>query len=582
MKTRKFATFALMLVVGVSSLAGAATKDVVEIIPDNALGFLVIDNLAEADAKASKLGGKVGAPPASPLAMFKMFNAGLQGFDDNGTAAAVIVPWNNSTVVDFLPVICLPVTDYDAFLKSVDAEEPIKKIAKVTFFGETSLCAKKGSFALVTAPDGRGVLKAFLKSDKSVADTIGDDAKSIAEQDAAVVFLQPGIEKFFAVAQDGLNEVKQMLEGDPDGELAAQGIDIYVRLFEFMEAEVTQTIVGVQLDDKGAVRVVKHVKFKPDGSIAPLLKKAKPNDVDLLAGLPADPFVMAIGAQTPGELYEPLMDWSADVMKAMPQLYGLKPDQIDAMMKDMTELTTSMGDTSFFLGVGKPGDGIYSNMSVTMKVDDAQKYITEYRKMMQQFAEQADAESAVFGSMKAENVDLGDGVTGVKLVMDTSKFVGATGNDPAVAEMMKAMFGNDGNLAAHIVAVDKETLITSYTSAETTLALAKAVRAGKPGLSADSNVKKTISLLPDGSQCVGLMSVDGTIAFINRILGLVPDVPAEVTIPEFPASPPIGFSMKVSPAGLQGDMVLPAELIEQIGEYVKKIQQMQQIEREGI
>jgi hypothetical protein len=62
------------------------------------------------------------------------------------------------------------------------------------------------------------------------------------------------------------------------------------------------------------------------------------------------------------------------------------------------------------------------------------------------------------------------------------------------------------------------------------------------------------------------------VAFINRMVALMPTSPAPPTLPEFPEAPPLGWAAKASDEGLQTELVVPAELLSAIGKYAVTIQ----------
>ena len=59
-----------------------AADDVLGVIPDGSLGFVLINQLAQTDAKAVELGRRMQLPVPSLLAMLKLSTGALQGLDE--------------------------------------------------------------------------------------------------------------------------------------------------------------------------------------------------------------------------------------------------------------------------------------------------------------------------------------------------------------------------------------------------------------------------------------------------------------------------------------------------------------------
>jgi hypothetical protein len=87
-------------------------------------------------------------------------------------------------------------------------------------------------------------------------------------------------------------------------------------------------------------------------------------------------------------------------------------------------------------------------------------------------------------------------------------------------------------------------------------------------LSGDASVKKTVDMLPAGAQWVGLASPRGTLQFVARMMSqMPPNLP--IAIPEFPETSPIGFAMKLTPAGLETDLAIPTDVLQATAAVIK-------------
>ena len=579
-KTRKATAAALAMLVAIALATRAQANDALKSIPAGAYGFAVVNDLAAADAKVKQLAQRVGAPPASLLMMLKGFTGATKGLDDNGTLTIACFPLEERQGGAPATVAFVPVSDFAAFAEALGVEGETKRITNVTIVGQSCVIAQKGDLAILAPAHDRVAVKLVLREKKGI--DVGDPA-FLAGQDAAVVLLRDGVKKITKLAIDGIAEAKKTIEqvqemqGSGNMMGVAEGLDLYAKLFAFVGKETDYVIVGAKLQNDGSLRVVKRVRFLEGGEAAKLLQKPFPAIQSPFAGLPAQPFVAALDAKISGDTFDAIMDWSMDFVKSHPNLYGIKPEDVDKLTASTKEMMGTVRGVTFLMGVGQRDDPLYQNMLMTMTVEDSAKYIEQYRKMMDEYVKAATEQPAsMFGGMTMEDVTLDGGQSALKLTMDMSRFVEALDPDgkEAVEAMFDKLFGNGGKMSAYIIAADKETVVLGYVSPESAVKTVEAIKAGKTGLGGDDIVKQTTSLLNQKAQCVGVWSVDGTIAFVTRIFGMIPDLQGMTPqIPAFPAAPPIGFSMTASAEGIDGEMVVPAALIDAVGAYVKQLQQ---------
>jgi hypothetical protein len=99
----------------------------------------------------------------------------------------------------------------------------------------------------------------------------------------------------------------------------------------------------------------------------------------------------------------------------------------------------------------------------------------------------------------------------------------------------------------------------------------KSYRAADSGLAGDAEFKKTASLLPPSAQWVGYISPSGTMQFVAQMASAF--APEGLELPEFPASPPVGFSAELTSTHLDAQLVVPLETIDAVKEFVTQIRQ---------
>jgi hypothetical protein len=548
-----------------------AADDVLKLVPDSALGFLAIRNAAEADAKLQQLGKSMELPIPSLLEKFRKESGIREGMDEKGTVALVPLPPSSDRPVPTL-ILLVPVTDYGKFLSQLKHKEPV---AGVTEFesGTDQLCVRQiGGYAALTELQWKAALTETMRLSEKVPEPLATWGATIAENDVTVVILQPGLKLLSAQVQKGIEAMKAaMAAAGEQGKQVAAGLELYAKLFKAVEREVSAVGYGLRLDREGTLRLTKRARFIPSGSWARLAAKVKPAHENLLAGLPAGPYLIAGGGSLAEGAADSIMEFAIGAMKSMRELYGLTDEQIDQMTKLSKDSMKRMRGMSMVMGVGPAGSSVYSRMIVTMRVDDSAAYLTEYEKSMKEYSRvMAGANSSLLPPMEVEKVQL-DGAAALQFTMKIPKMP-AGPQPPQAAKMMEVLFGTDGKLTGWIAAADEHTVVAGYVNKDFVRETISAVKKGAPGLRGDANVSKTAALLPPDASLVAFWSPQGTVEFVGRMVALfTAGQPFEMKIPPFDVTPPIGIAMTSAPGELQGHVVVPAEVFKAVGRYIEKV-----------
>src|SRR5262249_19610948 len=140
-----------------------------EVIPEDALGFAVIKDLSDANARIASLTQKMQLPAPDVLSLVKAFTGVQGGLDEKGGAAIAVQAAEGEGLEAFAPFVIVRVTDCKAFIKSFAPNDPDAAIAQVEAFGMSALVAKKGNFAVFGQAEQKERLEKFLAATKSVA-----------------------------------------------------------------------------------------------------------------------------------------------------------------------------------------------------------------------------------------------------------------------------------------------------------------------------------------------------------------------------------------------------------------------------
>lgn len=559
-----------------------AAEDILKLVPESAAGFVVVNKPADLDARLQALARAIQLPPLSPLALLKQQCKIQEGLDEHGTIGLIVLPPENGGMLP-APILLIPVTDYNKFCKPFELGKANEEgVAEVEIFN-VQLCTRSiGGYAALADASQREVLfKKNLKIAEKPAAALAPWRQWLASKDVAGVILPPGMKAISTKGQEAIRTMQPILaKAGEQGKMAVGVFDVYAKVLQAAEKEVSACGIGLELDKQNVLRLTKRLLLVPDGQCAQLVAEWHAPTQNLLAGLPDEPFVVAGGGSLTDALYEQLMKFSVNMMKGMRDVYGLSEEKLNQMSATWNQMAKGIHAMSFVLGVGPSGAPIYSNSVAVMRVDDSQKYMERYEKSLVQYNQVVEeAHSPMLPSMKVAKSEVG-GIPALQITMKMPQ-------PPTIpqmpesarmsARMMEAMFGPGGELVVWAVAADQHHLVIGYVDKKHVQQTVEAIKQGKPGLESNADVAKTAALLPSDAVLTGYWSPAGTVAFVKHVLPAFATPEANVVgkIPEFPKTPPLGFAVTTGPNEVQSYLVVPTEVLQAIVAYVGKIQAAQ-------
>ena len=565
--TRPVLSIFLGLFVGMAGLLAQAREGVLDAIPPDIVGFAVVHNLTDASRSIDDVVKLVQAPAPDLLSLAKRMHGIEKGLDEQGDLAVVLVSIGAAPKV----VILVPVSNAADFYGALNVKEPATGVEEVQLAGSPALVGRKGDFAALASPTDRDVLEKFLASSTNLA-TDTPLKTWLDANKASIVVTTSGVKQLVARLMDAIRAMQAQIRNVPGVNVnaATEGFDLYLNLLNAAEPEVEQFGLGLRIDAAQTLDLVKRVKFTPDGKWAQWTVNAKPATEYLLAGLPAGPYVAAMGGLIPPGAMEHLMKFSVQMMQKQPQ-YKLTPDQAQRYVELSKGMMSGVHAMRMLFGVPKSGTGLYSNLSVAMTVDDSHRFMQDYEKSIanvRKFAEEA--KDAAIPVSTSQPIKIGE-TDGLEVSIDLSsmsKLTPAGGQDPQ--KMMRLMMGPDEKLKVYVAPADEHTALMVYTSLDRMNEALEFYKSKQPGLSGDAGVTKVAAALPAGSQVVAYVSLREFAKVVGQFAAAIPS-PRAIMIPEFPDSPPFGMAVKVSPAEVEGHLVVTAETLSAIGEVVARI-----------
>ena len=552
---------------------------ILKVIPKNAIAFVVVNNIENADQICTELGEAVQAPIPTLSDTLKKKTGIDTALNKKGDMALVF--YQGEGVPQGAAPVCvlLPVKDYKKFLsKFEDAEKVTDAIQKVTMNNIDVLVAQKGGYAVFAHSSGQEVLEAFLAAKGNVAGEVKPWKPWMNRQAAYVVLTNYGLQKY-------LKEGIEMLEGtiesfenfpstSPQLEQIKKSLRMYVMAMKAIRANAKQFGLGMAKVDKGAIQVSLRCDAKPGSDLAKMTEDSAKLPVNPMSVLPDGSFVLAGGAPLSQKAMAVLIQFSQTMNGSQ---LGLSKEQNDKLTKLSLEAIKPVLGQSFMFGApsAKAGTAL-DNACGVMWVTNADAYLTAYKKQIEAMNEYLKDEEEAPMQMSVEETK----VEGHKALVGKVDFSGFLSN-PQLAQagdILKSFFGEDLKMTVYNVKVSDNMIVTAMGGKDQLSKLIKTATTKAGSLAANEGIKKVNALLPADAQGFGYWSPAGTVEFANWIIA---KLPAELTenmpfekLPEFPTSSPVGMAFRTGSGSLEGTLTLPSDTLSAIAKYIKELQTM--------
>jgi hypothetical protein len=370
----QFVLTAQCLLFGFMSGPALARDGILNAIPADAIGFAVVHNLADTSRSLDDVAKLVQAPAPDVLNLAKRIVGIEKGLDEQGDLAIVVMS------VDPAPkgVVLVPVANFADFFAALQVTEPTTGVVEVQLLGAAKLVARKGDYAAIADSADRNALEHVLAATTNLA-TDTSLAEWLNANKASVVVTSGGIKQLAPKLTAGIRAVQGQMRqmGGEQGQPVTDALDLYVQLFSAMEREVGQFGIGLRIDSAQTIDLVKRIEFAPDGSWAKWAADVKPATEDFLAGLPAGPFIMAMGGVVPPGSMESLMKYSARMMQ-MQSMYKLTPEQAKKYAKLSMGAMSGIKSMQMVVGTSEPGAGFYGNTTAVFSCEDSARLLKGY------------------------------------------------------------------------------------------------------------------------------------------------------------------------------------------------------------
>ena len=223
------------------------------LLPENAVGFVWIRNVEDADKKISAFLQRFDVSLPSPLKFLK-FATGLgAGIDGGGDLLVALLPPEEGSR-GYQPIVLLPVDDYGKLAAAVRGDAS-GEICRITISGEDVLIAHKHRHALLMNVEHRATMARLLAREPQLLESVRPLSTWLADNDLAVVVSPTGMKALFALGRQGLEQsqqhFEQTIEPVPMEELVAQirqTFEIYRAVLDATNAQVESSALGIAID----------------------------------------------------------------------------------------------------------------------------------------------------------------------------------------------------------------------------------------------------------------------------------------------------------------------------------------------
>ena len=448
---------ALMVSVGAAAEPPQALGSL-EFVPKQAVGFIHIPNLKvlEADLKrfAEATGWEIGHGEHPALDLLQQWTGIQAGIDSEGSATVGFL-----SPKDFnqrFSVYILPVSDWDAMLKSTAGEEMSPGLYALTGTAGPRFVARRGRYAIVTSSirtmdavaGSEGILKSL--SDETLARAAGPGPMvHIGVQKLRDIYVDD-IGAWFRAASSQLYHEPEALAYADMLSAYLMGIAQFIDQTETFEASVRFEPDGLKAD--------LAVRFVPGGSIARFLASEAPGSTAL--SLPVGrPFESVQTMRTdPQVRTDLLMKATRFFLNEAPRPEPLPETTKQHVEEAMQMFADSLGPQMTFVSApAQPGMGSECGLTV-LELRDPEKFRKSLGLLAAAWESLADQLNLYVRFQSMQQVD---DVAGAPVTMYVPRFrFGIPARHMEFRERMKEMYGAEG-LVYRVAIIGNQAVISS-------------------------------------------------------------------------------------------------------------------------
>lgn len=558
-----------------------SAQEVLDYLPEDALGFVLIRDLSEASGKCEKLMRVFEVESPAPWAFFQRATGLGEGLDQNGDLLVALLPGPRDADPPE-PLVVLPVADYAKFAASVNGDES-GEVCRVSIAGEDVLVAQHGSYAMLMNVENRETLEILIGLEPAPVEFVRPWTAWLNDNEATLAILAPGVDRLLQMGRRNLAQQRQEWNqefGQPEfadvlGQMQ-QSLTVYQMLMEMFGTKVEAAAVGFSLSAPGDLRL--GLRVLTERALTDSEMRTATEPISPLAGYPDKPFVLAGGGPMSGTLVRALTAARLVVMKRSPEIDGYQNFD-DQAWKDLEtsylDLGKNIRSMTVLMLTGEKGDPLFGNFYGISTVANASEYLETYKKSVETWNRLATlSTSDIQLHYEIHDIKVG-GAEACEVLVD----VAAAARDPNVPMfnwMLESMFGKEGKLRMLLVAADEKTLVFGLAGEEQMVAAIEQLKQQERGLRNSADVQTTTKLLQPEAAWKLYVSPEGCVNWFQRVMDeLFGQIVQQATqFPEYTAGPPVGISLHMHGAQGEVDVVWPAESLKSLADFVRKSKEL--------
>ncbi len=583
MQTRRLFVQALVLVTLLPFAAVGA--DILAEVPSDALGFVVVHDLATLEGKIERLSSVTGRNLPRPLTFLKAMAGVSEGVDSNGDFLLAFFPDAGDGQIQFC--VWLPIRDYDQFLKSVRGTES-RPIAAATLAGENVIIARHNDWALIMDPEQRTRL-ADLASSTPSSTVIANWKDWIASNDVTGVAFSTGLHQFSDwLSGDDPEHADENPFGSLNNPRHQRGFQLVA--FNGSPKEILQSTrqqfqewLAAAPEMAAALQQVPvaacGIRVDKDNNAAFSFRAAMDRD---LAGELADstptrhqelPFSGYAGGgfamQAAGHVSRSLLSavGTTYLRRTVADLKAeerteLRADALKQMEEAIEQAAAEVNGVHLLSQPGEKPQPVYTNEFATLRVTSAKKFVDHAGEVMRLWnTANRDAKGGTRLVFDVEETKIGQHAA-QHYSLDVAALDGGVAL-PEIRQAMERLFGPGGKLQAWVVTVDDNTVLVAIATPDQVTALANVLDKKQPIEWKSPDFAQTNALLP--AEASGRMFVDlhRYVDWQNRetaAMNSTPIIGAKPTV-DFPTSPPVGVAFGIRASEAWCDVVAPVDTL---------------------
>jgi len=554
---------------GAGPARAGGTKDILEIIPQDAWGFVMARSLDAVDAKAKLLKETLALPmipdKVSQMAM-GMFELG-NTVDTSSPICVVMLDAHKFGGEDKsaqnAAVLLVPTKEPKALLEKLQAEEAQDGLSKCTIKGEPAFAAVRNK--VVILGPGKDSVTHLSKTKKTLGDGLAKARLSIIND--SDFYLSISVRQVVNAYKDMFMPMIQMMTAaqDPEGK--------NIKILEKSLTEVAAFDLSVGIDDKGFT-VKMLISPVEDSDLQKVMADEKNTTDALLSFLPKDKYLFSFGGLASQSEHKEKFGDSAplsNILK-MTSAPGVDLKAIAKIDEEVTKLLKSIKRYAISISALPEGsDGLFG-ATVVAEVADAKAFVEGIREVYKKTWKASEDED--FVALKKHIVHTADAETinGQKvdtITVNVADIAQRNETSKKEIEQFEKIMGK-GCILRFGMVDDKHVVVVYGGGAKRYETVCGAAKSKGDSLSGDQGIVDLSGQLPSPRAGEAFIAVDNifqTAKAVMKLLGEEEEFPIDA--PTLNAPIALAFSVQDKSVG-RYDCVVPMKLVKALKEGFDK------------